>query len=68
MFGWVKPIFKHRGRSEDPTNYRPISLLPARGKILDNIQAKRFVTICWKMNFSQIASSDFYLIDLRLLN
>ena len=36
----VKPIFKHRGRAEDPTNYRPISLLPAIGKILDNIQSQ----------------------------
>ena len=36
----VKPIFKNRGRAEDPTNYRPISLLPAIGKILDNIQSQ----------------------------
>ena len=35
----VKPIFKHRGHAEDPTNYRPISLLPAIGKILDHIQS-----------------------------
>ena len=32
------PLFKNRGKAEDPTNYRPVSLLPARGKALDNIQ------------------------------
>ena len=36
----AKPVFKHRGRAEDPANYRPISLLPAIGKILDNIQGQ----------------------------
>ena len=30
----------YRSNDEDPTNNRPISLLPARGKILDNIQSQ----------------------------
>ena len=32
------PLFKNRGKAEDPTNYRPVSLLPALGKALDKIQ------------------------------
>ena len=34
----VVPLFKNRGKAEDPTNYRPVSLLPALGKALDKIQ------------------------------
>ena len=29
----VTPVFKQRGKADDPTNYRPISLLPAIGKV-----------------------------------
>ena len=36
----VTPIFKNRGKTENPSNYRPISLLPAVGKILDHIQSQ----------------------------
>ena len=32
----VTPIFKNRGKTENPSNCRPISLLPAVGKILDH--------------------------------
>ena len=34
----VVPLFKNRGKAEDLTNYRPVSLLPALGKALDKIQ------------------------------
>ena len=34
----VVPLFKDRGKAEDPTDYRPVSLLPAFGKALDKIQ------------------------------
>ena len=34
----VVPLFKNRGKAEDPTNFRPVSLLPALGKALDKIQ------------------------------
>ena len=36
----VTPIFKNRGKTENPSNYRPISLLPAVGKILNHIQSQ----------------------------
>ena len=36
--GQIYPLFKNRGKAEDPTNYRPVSLLPALGKALDKIQ------------------------------
>ena len=35
----VIPLYKHRGSRNDPSNYRPVSLLPAIGKILDHIQS-----------------------------
>ena len=37
------PLFKNRGKAEDPTNYRPVSLLPALGKALDKIQTTRLL-------------------------
>ncbi len=36
----ITPIYKQRGQPQNPTNYRPISLLPAVGKTLDAIQSK----------------------------
>ena len=35
----VVPIFKNRGSPQDPCNYRPVSLLPAIGKVFDEIQS-----------------------------
>ena len=33
----ITPIFKQKGSNSDPTNYRPISLLPTLSKILEKI-------------------------------
>ena len=35
----VTPIFKNRGTAGDPSNYRPVSVPPALGKVLDSIQS-----------------------------
>ena len=35
----VTPNFKNQGTAGDPSNYRPVSLLPAMGKVLDRIQS-----------------------------
>ena len=43
----VTPIFKNRGKTENPSNYRPISLLPAVGKILDHIQSQALCRRCF---------------------
>ena len=40
----VTPIFKQKGQRSNPTNYRPISLLPAVGKLLDVIQSSRLLS------------------------
>ena len=37
------PLYKNRGKAEDPSNYRPVSLLPALGKALDKIQSQRLL-------------------------
>lgn len=39
----VTPIFKNRGSSREPTNYRPVSILHPVGKILDGIQSNRLL-------------------------
>ena len=36
----VTPIYKKRGKPDNPSNYRPISLLHAVGKVLDKIQSQ----------------------------
>ena len=40
----VTPIFKRRGRESDPSNYRPVSLLPSLGKVLDAIQSEHLLS------------------------
>ncbi len=39
----VIPIFKLRGSPRDPSNYRPVSLLPSVGKLLDAILSERLL-------------------------
>lgn len=46
----VIPVYKHRGEAQDPSNYRPISLLPALGKALDSIQCSRLLSYFLKQN------------------
>ena len=46
----VIPLFKNRGSHSDPSNYRPISLLPAIGKVMDDIQSSRLLTFLTKNN------------------
>ena len=40
----VIPLYKNRGSQSDPSNYRPISLLPAIGKVMDDIQSSRLLS------------------------
>ena len=40
----VIPLFKQRGDSESPSNYRPVSLLPAVGKIMDQLQSEALLS------------------------
>ena len=37
------PLFKNRGSSNKPSNYRPVSLLSTVEKVLDDIQSARFL-------------------------
>ena len=39
----VIPLYKNRGKAEDPSNYRPVSLLPALRKALDKIESQRLL-------------------------
>ena len=45
----VIPIFKN-GKRNDPSNYRPISILPAIGIILEKLLYKRMINFCSKFN------------------
>ena len=40
----VIPLYKNRGSQSDPSNYRPVSLLPAIGKVMDDIQSARLIS------------------------
>lgn len=40
----VTPLFKQRGSPNDATNYRPVSLLPAIGKLLDAMLSERLLS------------------------
>ena len=40
----VIPLYENRGSQSDPSNYRPISLLPAIGKVMDDIQSARLLS------------------------
>ena len=44
----VVPLYKQRGDASAPTNYRPVSLLPAVAKVLDAIQSKRLSSFLLK--------------------
>ena len=44
----VTPLYKQRGSKNDPSNYRPISLLPAVGKVLDSIASDRLLDFLHK--------------------
>ena len=46
----VTPLFKHRGAANNPSNYRPVSLLHAVGKVLDNIQSEVLCTFLTRKN------------------
>ena len=39
----VTPIFKKRGEASNPSNYRPVSLLHAVGKVLDSLVTERLL-------------------------
>ena len=40
----VIPLFKQRGDRQSPSNYRPVSLLPAVGKIMDQLQSEALLS------------------------
>ena len=46
----VTPLFKNRGSSRRPSNYHPISLLSAVGKLRDSIQSYRLLSYLIRHN------------------
>ncbi len=46
----VIPIYKQRGSTNNPSNYRPVSLLPSIGKILDAIQSDQLLSFFTRNN------------------
>ena len=46
----VCPVYKQRGDASNPSNYRPISLLPAVGKLLDALVSERLLAYLLQNN------------------
>lgn len=46
----IKPVLKKGGKSEDPSNYRPIALLPSVSKIFEKVMANRLYSFLEKFN------------------
>jgi hypothetical protein len=44
----IIPIYKKKGEKTDPSNYRPIALLPTSSKIFEAAMSKRLVSFCEK--------------------
>lgn len=54
--GIIKPIYKNRGSSTDPENYRPIRLLSCMGKLFTavlNTRLQKYIDNCEIMEPSQ---------------
>ena len=68
----VKPLFK-KGSKSDPSNYRPISLLPLLSKVLERVvlsQTKEFLSFNkilydYQSGFRKNYSTDTYLSFLN---
>ena len=53
----VCPLYKNKGDAADPSNYRPVSLLPAIGKLLDKLQSAALLKYLTSRHF--ISSHQF---------
>ena len=56
--GVINPIFKNKGSANDPTNYRPVTLLSCLGKLFTNILNSRLQLFVTHM----ILSTSFKLV------
>ena len=64
----VTPLYKNSGKRNDPTNYRPISVIPVVAKVFERVvydQLYYYLTV--KTVFSLVINPDFVLYTLRLL-
>ena len=61
----VVPLFKNRGKAEDPTNYRPISLLPALGKALEKIQTTHLLQYLVERKIKLVSPHQFGLMPQK---
>ena len=53
----IVPIYKGKGETDDPTNYRPISCLPYIGKVFERCLTNRIINFCDK--FSLFSNNQF---------
>jgi hypothetical protein len=63
LSGNIIPIFKNKGKSDDPKNYRPISILSCLGKLFTSILNKRLNAYLYEflfINESQIGFRQCY--------
>ena len=67
----VVPIWKSKGSKSDPSNYRPISIIPVMGKILEKIVVKQLNTHCNDHNIIPVEQFGFReksSVELTLLS
>ena len=58
----VSPIYK-KGNRQEKNNYRPVSLLPVAGKVLERLVFKRMYTYCMENNLLTWRNSGFKKMD-----
>lgn len=50
LVGIIKPIYKNKGNADDPSNYRPITILSCMGKLFTAVLNQRLTSFIEENN------------------
>ena len=66
--GVIQPVYKNKGDSKDPSNYRPISLLSCFSKVFTSILNNRLNSFADEVNLISPSQADFRKMHSTLDN